>query len=110
MTCSDQSNIQLAFLHIPKPAELFLFQYLQQFGLDLDVHIADFIKEYGSPLGDFQEAQLAGQGACKRARLVPEEFALEKLPSEPGAVQINEWLLGPRAVEPFVRSEEHTSE
>ena len=58
--------------------DLALFHGPEQLGLDLEADVADFVKEQGAVLGQFEFADLVGVGPGEGALDVPEELAFEQ--------------------------------
>src|SRR5580658_2799531 len=54
MACRDESNIQLPLLYVTEPAELLFFQYFQQLGLNLEIHVANFVEKNRATLRHFE--------------------------------------------------------
>ena len=56
--------------------DLALLQHPQQFGLQSQIHLADFIQKQGAGVGHFKLAQFFLNGSGEGASLMPEELAL----------------------------------
>src|SRR5271168_2722507 len=66
--------------------ELALFQHPQQLGLHLERKISHFIEKQRAAIGEQKASHAIAQGAAECAAHVPEEFALEQIPRDRGAV------------------------
>ena len=63
----------------PADAPVFAgFQHAQEFGLQAGGQFADFVKEQGAAVDNFEQAFLGAHAAGKRTALVPEDFGLEQ--------------------------------
>src|ERR1700756_3703103 len=93
----NQPDIQGKRLRSAHPLERPLLQYTQQFGLQRGSEFADFVEEYGTPVGHLELAFLPLHSAGKRALLVSEKFAFEQRFGKCRAVDGDKWLAGARA-------------
>ena len=75
--------------------ELLLLQDVEQFRLQVQVHLADLVEEDGAALRHLEAAVLAAVGAGERPLLEAEQLALEQLPRQGGAVDLDERLVRP---------------
>ena len=94
----QEAEVHLPVVHLPQAAEALLLQGLEQLGLDLQVHVAQFVQEHGAPVGGLQQADLGVHGAGEGALLVAEQLGLQELAGEAAAVQFQQGLGGPGAV------------
>ena len=78
--------------------ELVLLQEAQQLDLDRRRDLADLVEEQRAAVGLLEAPFAPPDRAGERAALVAEELALEQRLGERGAVQLDERLLGARAV------------
>src|SRR5918999_40009 len=53
--CGDQTDIDSPVTDLTQAPELLLFQHLQRLGLNLEIHVAELIEEYGAAVGNLQE-------------------------------------------------------
>ena len=86
----DQAHIHFDGARAAEPLEFALLQNAQQLHLRGRRHIADFVEKKRAFVGQFEFAGLAGCRAGERAFLVAEEFALEKIFGNGGAVDFDE--------------------
>ena len=77
--------------------KLALLQDAQQLGLRSGVQVADFVQEDGAAVGQLEFAAAGGGGAGEGAFLVAEQFGLEQLGGNGGAVHLDERAGGERA-------------
>ena len=92
----DHPHVDANGLFAPEALELVVLKHLQQLGLELVVHIADFIEKDGALVGHLEHARLALESAGKRAALVAEQLALHKFGGQRGAIELEEGLAGAR--------------
>src|SRR4029077_18873617 len=74
----DQANVDMNCFVAAQPLELLLLQSAQQFRLQLQADVADFIQEQSALIGKLETAALLHQSASERPLLVSEEFAFDK--------------------------------
>src|SRR4051794_4731653 len=98
MTGGDEAGIDGAVLDFTEAAKTLLFERLQQFGLDDGVHVPDLVEKESATVRDLEQSRLRSDGRCKCAFLVSEEFGLEKVAGEAGAVEVHKRLVGTFAV------------
>src|SRR5262245_28709309 len=79
-----------------EPLELSLLQSAQQFGLQLQRYVPDFIKEQGPAICQFHSPDLLSDGPCERAFFVTEQFAFDQSGRYGRAIQFNERLVTTR--------------
>jgi hypothetical protein len=70
--------------------DLPLLEHAQELGLHDHGHVADFVEEEGAVVGLLELADVAGGRAGERAFLVAEEFGLDQLARDGGAVERDE--------------------
>ena len=73
--------------------EFVVLQYLQQLGLKLDIHVADFVQQDGPAVGHFEHAGLLLECAGEGPPLVPKEFALYQFRRKSGAIELEKRLV-----------------
>ena len=73
-----------------QPLELLLLQHAQEFRLQLERNVADFVEEQRAAVRELEAADLLRDGARERAFLVSEQLALEQARRNRGAVQLDE--------------------
>ena len=73
-----------------QPVDLALLQRAQQLGLQAHVHLADLVQQQGAAAGGLEFADAARQGAGEGALLVAEQFRLQQVFGDGGAVQRDE--------------------
>ncbi len=95
---SDQSHVNLTISNVSHAPETFLFQDLQQFGLDLKIDVAHFVEEDRAAMGHLEQSLLGSSRACERAFFVTEEFCFEQFPGQTGAVEIDKRFVSARTV------------
>src|SRR5215472_5498548 len=69
-----------------KPREPAVLQDVKQLGLQQRTHFADFIQKDRALITKLKPTRLGTDGACKRAALITEEFAFQKVSGNGGAV------------------------
>ena len=77
------------------------FAFLQdaeELGLDLRGDFADFVKKNGAAVGQLETAFALVERAGERTLFVAEEFAFNEVFRDGGAVDLDEWSIGPRAL------------
>ncbi len=74
----------------PSAVDLAFLQCAQQLGLQAHVHFADFVQQQGAAAGGLELANTAGEGAGEGALLVTEQFRLQQVLRDRGAIQCNE--------------------
>ena len=94
----EEAHVDLAVAHVAQPAEAQVLDHLQQLGLHLQVHVADLVEEQRAAVGDLEQALLGRDRAREGALLVAEQLGLQQLAREPGAVEVDERLVGARPV------------
>lgn len=67
---------------------------MQQFGLELDIHIADFVQQDHPTVGGLEFSGLAPGGASESSPLVAEQLALQQFQGQRRAVDLQEGLGG----------------
>ena len=72
MSSRDQADIHLPIANVPQPSEAMVFQHLQEFGLNLQVDVPNFVQKYRAPIGNLEQSLLAalraGEGAFLMAK------------------------------------------
>ena len=77
--------------------DLLLLKRAQEFGLQVEGKLADFVEEERAFVGEFEAADLARDGAGEGAFLVAEEFAFDQAGGNGGAVDLDEGSFAARA-------------
>ena len=77
--------------------EFLLLEDAEELGLQLGRDVADFIEENGAAVGEFESADLLGNGAGEGSFLVAEELAFEQAGGDSGAVNLHEGSAVPAA-------------
>ena len=80
--CGNQADIHGFFLDSTQPAKSLVFNYLEQFGLNVDFHFADFIQEERAAVCQFKQSRFVSNSSCKSAFVITEEFRLQELACE----------------------------
>ena len=73
--------------------DLALLQGAQQFGLQVERELADFIEKERALVSELDAADFAGDGAGECALLVTEQLALKQAGGNGGAVELDEGVL-----------------
>ncbi|MNN35012.1 hypothetical protein D3C81_1488480 [compost metagenome] len=76
---TDHPQVDLALLHRTNPADTAILQQLEQFGLQHQVHFADFVEEQGTAVGGLYQAQPSLLGIGEGALLVAEQFGFQQV-------------------------------
>ena len=90
----DDADIDLDRLGAADAVDLALLDGAQQLGLQADVHLADFVEQQRAAVGFLELADAAGDGAGEGALLMAEQFALQQVLRDGGAVDRDEGLVG----------------
>ncbi len=69
----DDAHVHLHFADAAEVHELAVLQDAQNLGLRIEPHRADLVEEQRAPVGHFEQALLAGDGAGKGALHVAEQ-------------------------------------
>ena len=80
------------------PAIFMILQHAQEFGLQFDGDVADFVQKKRAALGQLKLAEAAVEGAGERALFVAEQFAFEQIARDGGAVDRDEGLVPARRI------------
>ena len=67
-----------------------ILQYLQQFGLELKVHVANLVEQECAAVGNFEHARLTLESTCESSALIAEQFALHEFGRQCRAVEFQE--------------------
>ena len=102
----DDAHVAVDGLVAADPLEGLLLQHAQQLGLQTQVHLTDLVEEDGAAAGLLEAADALLVGAGEGAFLVAEEFRLEEVLGDVGAVDLDEGLLAARRVEVHRAGEE----
>ena len=73
--------------------EAFEFLFLedaQEFWLELERDVADFVEEKRAAIGEFEATDFLVDGAGKSSALVPKQFAFKQSIGNGGAVELDE--------------------
>src|SRR5581483_10040158 len=95
----DYANVNLDRPIAADPFHFTVLQHAQQLGLHHDGHVTDLVKKQRSAVGLFEFAQVTGGRAGERSFLMAEQFRLDQLRGDSGAVQSYE---RPRAARTLV--------
>ena len=77
--------------------EFLLLQDAQEFWLELERDVADFVEEKSAAIGEFEAADFLVDGAGEGAAFVAEEFGFEQAGGNGGAIHFDEGALFARA-------------
>ncbi len=94
----DQAHRDRALADVAEPAEPLVLQDLEQLGLDREVHVADLVEKQDPAVRDLQQAGLGRHRTRECPSLVTEQLALQELPRQRRAVEIDECFLPARSV------------
>src|SRR5215813_5009765 len=83
------ANVMLA----AEPRELAVLQHLQQLGLQGKAQIADLVEKHRAVIRELELARLVLNRSGERAALETEQFRLEQLGRQRGAVHLHERLV-----------------
>src|SRR5580698_7664385 len=78
--------------------EALLLESAQNLGLRLEAHVADFVEEERAAIGSLKLALFVGRGAGKRRLAVSEEFAVNEVLGQGGAVDLDEGFVFAQAL------------
>ena len=92
MSRRDQTNIHPPVANITQPSKHFVLKHLEQLGLDVQVHVSNFIQENRALVRDFQDSALALDGSRKSSPLVPEQLGFQEVAGEPATIQVQKRL------------------
>ena len=94
MSGGNDADIDVERLAGADALNRFFLQDPQELGLHFEADVADFIKEEGAAVGQFEAADLVAMCAGERAFDVADEFAFEEVGGEGGAVNLDVGLGG----------------
>ena len=94
----DDPDVGLLVGDPPDPPEFLFLQDAQQLSLELERHLADFVKKEGPTFRLFEETGPVDNGPGEGALLVAEELALHERLGDRAAVHRHKRLVLPRAV------------
>src|SRR5262245_51189447 len=103
--CGNDPHRNADRLFAADSLELALLQHAQQFGLRRFVQIANLVQENAAAVGEFKLSSARRSGAGESAFLVTEEFTLQKLGGNRGAVDLYKRTAGKRTLSMDVRCE-----
>src|SRR6516162_1067834 len=89
MRCRNQPDIDAMRPATSQTLELLLLQNPQQFRLQTQRHISDFVQEQSSSIGHFEAANLLRHSPSESTLLVSEEFAFQQVKRNGGAIQLH---------------------
>ena len=81
---------------LPRRENCLILQHVQEFRLQERRHLADFVEQNRSPVAQFEFARLGVGRAGEGALLVAEQFALEQVGGNRGAIDLEERAMGAR--------------
>ena len=84
--CGDDTDIGLDHLVTADAGEFPVLEHAQNFGLELDGHVADLVEEEGAAVALFEAACALRYGTGESAFFVTEQFAFEELLGDGGTV------------------------
>ena len=93
----DHAHVHWDGAAATKALDLPLLQNAQEFRLEFQGKVADFIEEQRAAIRGLEASLTVGNGARKGASLVSEELTLHQRRGNCGAIDGHEWLLPPRA-------------
>src|SRR5205823_5341361 len=94
----DDADVDLGHRFGAERLNFAIFDGAQDFGLDLERHLADFIEEEGAAVSLDEFAIVIASGAGESAFGVAEEFAFDEGIGNGGAVHLHERAAAARAV------------
>src|SRR5271155_69909 len=94
----NETSVHSPIKDFAKFTKLFFIHDLQQFRLDLRIHVFNLVKENRPPVRDLEQTCSGLRGAPESAIGVSEQLDLQQVTRKFTAVQIDEKLAGPRAV------------
>ena len=86
-------NVHFLRLRAAQALEFPLLQHAQEFRLQIQRDIADFVQKQCALVGQFQPAGLLGHRPGEGAALMPKKFALQQSAGNGSAVELNKCLL-----------------
>ena len=92
----DDAHVRGDRVFAAQPLELAVFDHAQEFLLHLKRGRRDLVEEKRAAIGLFEAALTALGGAGERARLVAEQFGIQKVFGQRPAVHFDEGLFPPR--------------
>src|SRR5215467_11905218 len=93
----NDTDIQLYRGRAAQSLKLALLKHPQQFGLQVKRKLADFIEQQGSPVCEFEPADLSGLGTRKRSFLMAEQLAFDQRRGQCRAVHLHQGPVFPAA-------------
>ena len=94
----NQANVNETIADVPHASKLFLFQNLEQFGLNVRINVANFVEKHGAPMGDLEQPGLDVDRPGERSFLMAKQLGFEELSSQSSAVEVDERFLSARAI------------
>ena len=82
----EHAHVERYFGSAADPPHPPFLDHAQQLGLQLDLHLGDFVEQQRAAIGDLEASFAAAIGAGKRAALVAEQLALHQILGNRGAV------------------------
>ena len=86
-------------MHAAQVHKLAILQHPQDFGLRIQTHGPDFVKEQRASVGNFKQALLGGDSTGKRALDVAEERGLEQVRRHGSGVDRDESPVAARRIQ-----------
>ena len=94
---ADQTKIDLAQVAAAEPLDHVVLEYAEKFGLKGQGKGGDFIEEESATVGQLNLARAGFGGSGESAALAAEEFGLDEILRQSGAVQPDVWFVCARA-------------
>src|SRR5882724_10783531 len=86
----DHAGIHVNGAGSAEAFEFMLLQNTQQFGLQFQRNVANFIEKNGAFIGEFEAANFLGNGSGEGAAFVAEKFAFQQAAGNGGAIDFDE--------------------
>ena len=71
----DDADVDFDGVSASEPLEFLVLEYLQQLGLQLQLHVADLVEQDGAAIGEFEHAGFLLEGTRKGAPFIAEQLA-----------------------------------
>src|SRR5437867_4434633 len=93
---SQNADIEAQLFAATHSAHSAVFQHSEQFGLQRQWHLSDFVQKKGSLVCQLKAARPDGNGARKGPSVVAEQLALNEAFRNSSAIEWNEWTVTAR--------------
>src|SRR6185312_7242509 len=93
MSCRKHTNINANGISPANTMKFLVLKDLKQFGLQLQIHVTDFIQHQSAAISQLEHAGLSLKGAGKRASLIAKQLAFHQFGRQSSAIQLDKNFL-----------------